>query len=381
MKKNQLLRAATHGLFFLLLSALPAGADVVHSEKADFKVEIVAEGLSNPWGLVELQKGTLLVTERAGRLRVIQDGKLLPDPVSGIPHVYANGQGGLLDLELHPNYQKNGWIYLSYADEKNGKGLTKIIRGRLKDMAFVDQETVFEAPEDQYVNGGNHFGGRMQFDGKGFLFFSIGDRGDKTTPENNAQKLTNVKGKIHRLREDGGIPEDNPYAFVPGAMPTIWSHGHRNPQGLRFDSKTGLLWETEHGPRGGDELNIIERGKNYGWPVITFGINYDGTPITDHTAQEGMEQPVTYWTPSMAPSGLEIYHGDLFPAWKNNLFAGALAHQKLVRIEIDDSNHVTHQEILLEKSGRVRDVKTLSDGALYIVYDSPGQIVRLVPAH
>ncbi len=370
-------------MFLAMAVTLPSHAliaQVISSQKENFKIEVVAEGLKNPWGLVDLGAGRMLVTERAGTLRMIQDGHLLPDPISGIPSVYAQGQGGLLDIELHPDYQKNGWIYLAYSHEKEGKGLTKIIRGRLKDGAFVDQETIFEAPAGDYVGGGNHFGCRMEFDGKGFLFFSIGDRGDKTTPENNAQKLGNVKGKIHRIHDDGRIPADNPFVSTAGAAPSIWCYGNRNPQGLRFDTKTGLLWETEHGPRGGDELNIIEKGKNYGWPVITYGVNYSGTAITDHTSEPGMEQPVTYWTPSIAVSGLEIYHGGLFPEWKGNLFAGALAHQKLVRLEIDNGNRVTGQEILLEKSGRIRDVRAFSDGAIYIVYDEPGKIVRLVPA-
>lgn len=361
------------------LPALIAAPRILGAEKEKFQVVVVAEGLSNPWALADLGGGTMLVTERPGRLRMIRDGHLLPEAIKGIPPVYANGQGGLLDIELHPDYKKNGWIYLSFADPKNGGGLTKIIRGRLKEMEFVDQETIFEAPVEDYVNGGNHFGGRMQFDGKGFLFFSIGDRGDVTTPENNAQKLTNVKGKIHRLRDDGSVPKDNPFLSTPGAAPSIWSYGHRNPQGLRFDSATGILWETEHGPKGGDELNTIGKGKNYGWPVITFGINYSGTPITNRTSQAGMEQPVTYWTPSIAVSGLDIYHGNLFPAWRGNLFAGALAHRKLVRIELDGNNRVANQEILLENSGRIRDVRNFADGAIYVVYDEPGKIVKLIP--
>lgn len=362
---------------------VPAGrlsAQVISSEKENFKMEVVADGLKNPWGLVDLGGGRMLVTERAGTLRMIRDGRLLLEPVTGIPSVFASGQGGLLDIELHPDFQKNGWIYLAFSDEKDGKALTKIIRGRLKDMTFVDQETIFEAPADEYVGGGNHFGCRMEFDGKGHLFFSIGDRGDKTTPENYAQKLSSVKGKIHRILDDGGIPSDNPFLTTPGARPTIWCLGNRNPQGLRFDRGTGVLWETEHGPRGGDELNIIEKGKNYGWPVITYGINYSGTPITESPSRPGMEQPATYWTPSIAVSGLEIYHGGLFPGWKGNLFAGALAHQKLVRLEVDQDNRVTGQEMLLERSGRIRDVRSFADGAIYVVYDEPGKIVRLVPA-
>lgn len=368
------------GVLVALAPLLPtAKAQTVSSEKESFRVETVAEGLQNPWSITDLGDGRFLVTERPGTLRVIANGKLLPQPVSGIPPVYAKGQGGLLEVAAHPDYAKNGWIYLAFSHERDGKGLTKIIRGKLRGMDFVEQEVIFEAPADEYTDAGVHFGCRIVFDGEGHVFFSLGDRGDKTTPENNAQKLTNVKGKIHRLNDDGTVPKDNPFVATPGAAPSIWCHGNRNPQGLALDKPRGILWETEHGPRGGDELNIIERGKNYGWPVITYGINYNGTPITDHTAQEGMEQPVVQWTPSIAASGLDVYYGDLFPSWKGNLFAGALAHQKLVRLEVDADRKVTHQEILLEKSGRIRDVRCMSDGAIYLVYDVPGKVVRLVP--
>jgi len=352
------------------------GGQVISSEKEKFQVEVVAEGLASPWGMVQLPDGRLLVTEKRGDLRVIEGGKLLGQEVTGIPPVFAKGQGGILDIELHPDYAKNGWIYLAFSDVKDDKGLTKIVRGRLKDMAFVDQETIFEAPLDEYTGGGAHFGCRMEFDGKGYLFFSIGDRGDMKT----AQMLSNVKGKIHRIRDDGSVPEDNPFFKEPGAARTIWSYGNRNAQGLKFHPVTGDLWEVEHGPRGGDELNLIEKGKNYGWPVITYGINYNGTPITNQTEAPGMEQPVIHWTPSIAVGGIDFYSGKLFPKWKNNLFATALAHQKLVRIEIGDDNKVKSQEILLEKSGRIRDVRCLADGSIYLVYDEPGKIVRILPA-
>lgn len=351
---------------------------VISSEKARFKVETLADGFDHPWGLEKLPDGRFLVTERPGRLRVIENGKVLPEPIKGIPEVWARGQGGLLDVRLHPDYAKNGWIYLSYSDPRGDKALTKIVRGRVKDGAWVDQETIFEAPSDQYVGTGVHFGNRICFDGKGFMFFSIGDRGDVTKPQNNAQKLTNVKGKIHRLRDDGSVPMDNPFYARGGAMKSIWSWGVRNPQGLCFDAK-GNLWEVEHGPRGGDELNLIQRGKNYGWPICTYGINYDGTPITDKRSAPGMESPVTYWVPSIAVGSVEFYHGDQFPGWRGNLIATALAHQKIVRLEIDPANKVTHQEILLERTGRIRDIRCFDDGSIYLVYDEPGKIVRLVP--
>jgi len=365
-------------LLFSLTAAFAAIGQVVQSEKAQFTVQPVVDGLDHPWSMMRLPDGRFLITERPGRLRIIENGQLLPEPVAGIPEVYANGQGGLFDIELHPDYENNGWIYLCYAAPRGDKGLTKIIRGRLKDHEFVDQEVIFEAPEQDYVNGGLHFGGRMQFDGKGFLFFSIGDRGDVTTPKNNAQQLGNVKGKIHRIHDDGRIPFDNPFYTESGAAKSIWTLGNRNPQGLRFD-REGNLWEVEHGPRGGDELNLIKKGANYGWPIVTFGINYSGTPITDKTSAPGMEDPVIHWTPSIAVGGIDFYYGDAFPEWKGNLFATALAHQKLVRLEIDSNKKVTHQEILLEGQGRIRDVYCDGDD-IYLIYDEPGKIVRLVPA-
>ncbi len=373
-----------HSLAFsILLSVfhpLGAVAEPIASEKARFQAETVVEGLKNPWAAAFLPDGRILVTEREGRLRIVENGKLLPDAVTGIPEVWAKGQGGLLDVELHPDFKSNGWIYLSYSDPKPEGSMTKIIRGRLKENAFVDQEVIFEAPRSEYSSGGAHFGNRMEFDGKGYLFFTIGDRGGPTNPNNNAQKLSNHIGKTLRIHDDGRIPEDNPFVGKEGAVPAIWSYGNRNAQGLRFDERTGLLWESEHGPRGGDEINIIRKGLNYGWPIVTYGINYSGKPITDKTEAEGMEPPVLQWTPSIAVAGIDFYHGDKFPAWKGNLFATALAHQKVVRMEIDDKNKVTHQEILLEGKGRIRDIRTPEDGFIYLVYDEPGKLVRLVPA-
>ncbi len=352
---------------------------VIASEKARFKVEMFASGLEHPWGMVQLPDGRFLVTERPGRLRIVESGKLLPDPVKGVPPVYANGQGGLLDIELHPDYAKNGWIYLALADPQDGKGTTKIIRARLKDNELVDQQTIFQAPPEDYSRSGVQFGSRLEFDKDGYLFFTIGDRGGPTTPANDAQKLTNSTGKTFRVFDDGRLPPDNTFVGQPGACAAIWSYGNRNGQGLRFD-KNGTLWETEHGPRGGDELNIIAKGKNYGWPITTYGINYSGTPITDKRTAPGIEAPVTYWVPSPALCGIDFYYGDKFPGWKDNLFISCLAHQKIIRCEIDAANHVTHQEILLEHQGRIRDVYSARDGTIYVVYDDPGKIVRLVPA-
>ncbi len=363
--------------FILFLTSLPA-QEIISSEEHRFKIETIASELKNPWGMVKLPDGRFLVTERAGELRLIENGKLHKKPISGVPPVFAVGQGGLLDIKLHPDYANNGWLYLAFSKPGPKGGLTTVIRAHLQGEALTDLQTIFEPPLKEYTNANVHFGGRLEFDQDRYLYFSIGDRGDATTPENNAQKLTNVKGKIHRLHDDGKIPEDNPFAQTTGAVPSIWCYGNRNPQGLRIHPKTGDLWESEHGPKGGDELNRILKGANYGWPLITFGINYNGTPITNKTETPGMESPITHWTPSIAVSGIEFYRGDLFPKWKYNLFAGALAHQKLVR-NVIENNQVTHQEILLEKSGRIRDVKCFDDGYLYVIYDQPGKIIRLVP--
>ncbi len=356
----------------------PLPGAIVHSEAASFELDPVIEtGLETPWAADFLPDGRLLVTERKGRLRIIEKGKLVPEPVSGIPAVFG-GEGGLLDVALHPNYSQpgNGWIYLSYGDRSpGGLGMTAVIRGRLRDGAFVDQQQIFKADEALYRAGGQRFGSRLLFDGKGHLFFSVGDRacpGDE-------QDLTQPNGKVHRVNEDGTIPKDNPFVNRPGAMPSIWTYGDRNAQGLTFSPVTGELWESEHGPRGGDELNVLHAGHNYGWPVITYGMNYDGTPITNHTSREGMDQPVTYWVPSIATSPLTFYTGSLFPQWKNNLFLGSLASQELLRLVVD-GDKVTHQEILFKGIGRVRDLINGPDGSLYVVLNEPDRIERIVPA-
>ncbi len=363
-----------------LLAAAPLASaqESIDSEKAKFKlVNVVDSGIEHPWGMAELPDGTLLVTEKNGALRVIEDGKLWPEPIKGTPAVDAGGQGGMFEVIPHPDYAKNGWIYLAYADRKANGSLTKIVRGKIKNASWVEQQTIFEAPEDQYVRGSIHYGGRISFDGKGHIFFTVGDRGAPTTPENSAQKLENVRGKVHRLKDDGAVPIDNPFASKPGAMKSIWSWGHRNPQGLALDDR-GKLWETEHGPRGGDELNLVLRGKNYGWPLVTYGINYSGSKITDKTSAPGFEDPRIDWTPSIAACGLAFYNGGKFPRWKGNLFAGALNFRQVVRIEVNDAGKVTHQEILLKDKGRVRTILPAADGTIYIAYNDPHRIVQLV---
>lgn len=358
----------------------PQPTTPVRSELHTFKLETVADRLSTPWGMAFLPDGRLLFTEKSGQLRVIEHGVLHTDPVRGTPAVRDAGQGGLLDVAVHPRYAENGWIYLAYSDPatRNGEpvSLTTIVRGKIRDGAWVEQQTIWRAPLEFYRPGGGvHFGCRIVFDRDGYLFFSHGERGR----QENAQDVKLPNGKIHRIHDDGRIPDDNPFAKQPGAFASIWTYGNRNPQGLALDPRDGSLWETEHGPRGGDELNLIRRGANYGWPVITYGMNYNGTPITAITAKDGLEQPITHWTPSIAVCGIDFYTGDKFPHWKNNLLVTALAQQELRRVVIENGQ-VTHQEILLKDFGRVRDVQTGPDGALYVALNQPDRIVRLVPA-
>ena len=369
-------------LGWLLVALLPVAAvaqTTTNSALHRFRVEKVVEGIDHPWAIAKLPDGRFLITERRGNLLLLEKPGAVPWTISGVPPVFAQGQGGLLDVALHPDYAENGWIYLAFSKPIDNGALTSVIRAKLEGDRLADIQTVFEPPADQATGAGVHFGCRIVFDGRRHMFFSIGDRGGPTTPANLAQSLASVTGKIHRLHDDGSVPEDNPFVKTPGAMPSIWALGVRNPQGLVYDPGAGRLWETEHGPRGGDELNIIRRGANYGWPLVSYGINYSGTPITSATSRPGMEDPVVQWTPVIAASGLELYRGDKFPRWRGNLFAGGLAGQRLVRMQLNGTA-VTGQEILLKDTGRIRDVRAFDDGFLYVVYDDPGQVVRLVPA-
>ena len=354
----------------------PAPNVTVQSEKHAFKLETVVEGVTLPWAVDFLPDGRMLVTEKAGTLRLVEKGQLLPAPVAGVPPVIADGQGGLLDIGVHPDYAKNGWIYLSYSDKGgDGSAMTRVVRGKLKEGQWVEQETLFQAPMETYRKGGNHFGTRFVFNGKGQVFFSIGERGH----QDDAQDLTRPNGKVHRINEDGTIPADNPFVGQAGAIKSIYSYGNRNPQGLAQHPETGDLWEVEHGPRGGDELNVIRPGRNYGWPVITYGMNYNGTPMTAITAKEGMEQPVTFWTPSLGIASVDFYRGDKFPQWKNQVFISALAFQEVRRLVIEGGK-VAHQEVLFKDVGRVRDLVSAPDGYLYLVMNQPDRIARIVPA-
>jgi glucose/arabinose dehydrogenase len=356
--------------------AKPEPNVAVKSELHPFTLETVVEGVETPWSVAFLPDGRMLVTEKAGRLRIVDKGKLLPAPVSGTPTVWSKGQGGLLDVAVHPDYAKNGWIYLSYSDPgPDGSAMTAIVRGKLRDGQWVEQQQIYKAPVELYRTGDVHFGSRFVFDGKGHLFFSIGERGRGP----DAQDVSRPNGKVHRINEDGTIPKDNPFVGKDGALATIWTYGNRNPQGLAQHPATGELWEAEHGPRGGDELNRLQPGRNYGWPVITYGMNYNGTPMTDETARQGMEQPVTYWTPSIAICAIDFYRGKAFPQWKDNLFVGALAFQEVRRLVLENGK-VTHQEVLFKNVGRVRDVVSGPDGSIYVAFNQPDRIARIAPA-
>lgn len=349
---------------------------VVESEVQRFVVDTVVTGLSVPWGLAFLPNGDLLISERAGTLHRFSGGKLSP-PIEGLPPLMASGQGGLLDLCLHPEYEKNGWIYISYSalntESKTRIGNTAVMRARLKGGKLVDQQVIFKAGPD--TDRSHHFGCKLAFDNQGHLFFGVGDRGQHF---DFPQKLDTHNGKIHRINDDGSIPADNPFVNTPGAMPSIYSYGHRNPQGTCINPATGELWVSEHGPRGGDELNLVEPGRNYGWPVICYGINYDGTVLTPLTRKEGMEQPVLYWLPSIAPCGMTFITGSRYSKWQNNLLVGSLRFQYLERLVID-KHSVMHSEKLLEGIGRVRNVVMSPEGIIYVAIENPGKIVRLIP--
>jgi glucose/arabinose dehydrogenase len=316
----------------------------------------------------------MLVTERPGRLRIIKDRKLQPEPVQGLPRIEERGQGGLMDVILHPRYASNGWIYLSYAAPGPGGVGTEVLRARLVGNRLEDTRLIFRM---QPKSGrGVHFGSRLVFDRDGFLYITLGDRGD----QDRAQRLSEHNGKIVRLRDDGGVPQDNPFSSRTGARSETFTLGHRNVQGAALHPGTGVLWTHEHGPQGGDEINVVRAGVNYGWPVITYGRNYGtGTRIGEGTHKAGMAQPLHRWTPSIAPSGMAFYTSGRFPKWRDNLFVGALSHQMLVRLKLDGEN-VVEEERLLEGDGRVRDVRVGPDGDLYLLTDSSsGELLRLEP--
>lgn len=339
------------------------------------KADTLYSEFDSPWGMTWLSDGRMLVTERKGEILIFKDDKFTGEKVQGLPEVHAVNQAGLLDVAVHPKYAQNGWIYIAYAKNFEGnKAATTIMRFKLDGNQAVEQQDLITA--GPAWEGGRHFGSRIVFDNEGYLYFSNGDKGDKPA---NAQDLTNAHGKVHRINDDGTIPSDNPFVNTNGAVASIWSYGNRNPQGLYFDKANNILWATEHGPRGGDELNRIEKGKNYGWPVITYGINYNGTILSDQTEAAGMEQPVHYWVPSIATCGVTVVTSDKYPAWKGNILVGALAKQHIARVVLKDGKHIA-EEKLLPGIGRVRQISESPDGYLYAITEGTGLLVKIIPA-
>jgi len=358
-----------------------------------FEAVTFVEGLRNPWSMAFLPNGDVLVTERGGQLRIVRDGQLLADPVPGVPPVRAEGQGGLQDVVLHPDFESNRLIYLSYAkpNEDGSLGTTGLSRARFENDRLLDVEEIFEA--EAWNDRPGHFGARIAFDRDGYLFMSVGDRMaglaqggmDPNVEAHPSQDLSNHQGTIVRLNDDGSVPDDNPFVGRADALPEIWSYGHRNPQGLAIHPETGELWSNEHGPQGGDELNVIRRGANYGWPVIGYGANYVvGTEIHKTRYREGMEQPAAFWVPSIGISGLAFYEGDQFPNWRGNAFVGGMAanYRQLVRVSLNGAT-VVNREPLLVGEYRIRDVRVGPDGFVYLatdnVFGQPSAIVRLEP--
>ena len=346
---------------------------IVKTEKVSFQVETYADGFEIPWGMAFLPDNRMMVTDRIGDLWIVEkDGKDKVKVSGEIPNVRSKGQGGMLDVAVHPDFNRNSYIYLSYSDYSENKSHTSLIRAKLVNNSLVNSQIIFRPEEKFFTKRSLHFGSRIIFDDKGFIFFCIGDRGDRDL----AQNLDMPNGKMYRIRDDGTIPIDNPFYYTKGAIKSIWSYGHRNPQGLAIHPSTRQLWEAEHGPRGGDEVNIILRGHNYGWPVITYGKNYSGTIISKLTHHEGMDQPVFHWTPSIAVCGIAFYDGSQFPEWKNNLLATSLKYERLHRVELDGMNMVK-DEIIYEAESRVRDVEVGPDGIIYVALEDPGRIVKL----
>ncbi|NIR84659.1 MAG: PQQ-dependent sugar dehydrogenase [Gammaproteobacteria bacterium] len=365
----------------LVLAAVGAAAaaraadGIFTTREHDFRLVTVVEGLEHPWGLAFLPDGRMLVTERRGRLRLIDNGALHPRPLAGVPRVAVQGQGGLLDVAIHPQFERNRWVYLSYAAAGAGGAGTEVARARLVGHRLEDTEIVFRALPK--AGGGRHFGSRLLFGADGLLYITLGDRGER----DSAQDPSGHPGSIIRVHADGSVPADNPLVGRAPARPEIFTYGNRNVQGIALQPDTGIVWAHEHGPQGGDELNVVRAGANYGWPIVTYGRNYGtGTQIGEGTQQAGMTPPVRYWVPSIAPSGMAFYSGDAFPRWRGDLFVGALKFRLLVRLEIEDGRVVEEERMLTDILGRIRDVRSGPDGFLYLLTDeSEGVLARLEP--
>ena len=367
--------------------------DTYQSAHHDYKVVSVADDLVQPWSMAWLPNGDMLITEKPGRLRLVRNGQLLPEAIPGTPEVLYKGQGGLFEVVPHPNFSDNQWVYLTFAkpnaNEIDDGSTTAIARGRLEDDRLTNVVELFAAQ----ASGFGHYGGKLVFDGEGHMFLTLGDRQDfsfgdrEALMAHSAQDRSNHQGVIVRLNDDGTVPDDNPFVGVDGVLPEIWSYGHRSPQGLAIHPITGDLWESEHGPQGGDELNLIEPGNNYGWPVVGRGVNYGafGRPIHVGISEEGMTSPTNFWVPSIATSGLMIYSGDKFPMWVGDIFSGGLIGEQLARVHLDDEyRNVVMEETLAYDMGRIRDVRQGPDGFIYLAISDrqagPSPIVRLEPA-
>ncbi|MDV7186002.1 PQQ-dependent sugar dehydrogenase [Lutibacter sp. TH_r2] len=360
-------------LFISCKEEKPKLAQNFSTAKIEYELETIVPNTDVPWGMVFLPDNSILYTERKGELIHFKNNT--KTKIEGLPEIYVRGQGGLLDVELHPNYKNNGWIYLSFSSDinnKGGGGNTTILRGKIENNTLVNKEIIYKATPN-FTNG-THFGSRITFDNDGFLFFSIGDRYNRNTLP---QDITKDAGKIYRLNDDGTIPKDNPFVNTKNAKKAIYSYGHRNPQGMVLHPNTGKIWTHEHGPQGGDEINIIKAGKNYGWPKASYGVNYGGSVFTEHKTLPGMENPIHYWVPSIAPSGMEFVTSNIYPEWKGNLLVGSLKFQYLNRCIIKN-NKVVKEIKMLEGLGRVRSIKQSPDGFIYVGIEHKG-IVKIIP--
>ena len=373
------------GLLLSVGTPVLGQSPVLRSAHHDYRVVTVADGLIGPWSIAFLPGGDILITEKAGRLRLVRNGVLRMAPIEGVPEVLDQGQGGLMDVLPHPDFQSNQFVYLTYSKPigDGTEATTAVARGRFVNDRLTDVEDIFVA---ETRGRAGHYGSRLAFDADGYLFVTVGERqipsrGDLEA--HPAQDITNHHGTVNRLNDDGTVPSDNPFVGQGDARPEIWSYGHRNPQGLAIHPETGDIWVTEHGPQGGDELNRILPGLNYGWPVIGYGVNYgSGLAIHEGTRRDGIESPTHFWVPSIATAGLMVYTGDLFPAWKGNIFAGGLAGQQMARLTMDGPR-VVREETLLQGLGRIRDIRQSPDGYIYVAIDGraqPSAVVRLEPA-
>jgi glucose/arabinose dehydrogenase len=385
MKKCNCFHSSSSALLLFILMVLVSSCStkqdmkqkeffLIESEGAQLKVETVTDSIAIPFGMDFLPDGRLLVTDRAiGNMLVVNTETGLKEFIEGVPEVVGQGDAGLLDVLVHPDYATNGWIYFAYSEGDTTSNTMVVERGKLDGLKLVERERLFTALP--YYKKPLHHGTRLVLK-DGYLFFGMGE---KTDMKDSAQTLTNHLGKVLRIYEDGKIPQDNPFINTPNAKPEIWSYGHRNPNGLTINPATGDLWEHEHGPMGGDEINIIQPGLNYGWPVITYGLNYDSTKVGEGlTEKEGMEQPIYYYKPSIAPSGMQFYTSEVIPAWKGNLFIGAMALKHLNRLVIENNKVIKEERLLTDKGWRVRSVKQGPDGYLYIGVDG-GKIMRIMP--